>query len=364
MANTQKSWKGKPTTNILSMTNWNNSLAGWSGPFWLAVDRAFINDDALFSGVTVLKSTAQSVANGGVSYIDIGLPTGATAGITYTCSVWYKSSARASMIWTHDTLGNSTSAVIALPANGTWQQAVCTAVSTASGAIRFHLGFAGGAIGDVMYFTAPQIEQNSYATPFVNGTRSNTQALIDISGNYALTVSSLTYASDNTFSYNGDTVYTPTTTLNLSAGVSMEMVFKCADIQTRQQGFMSFSEAPHYINFWAPGNGSLRWENWVNTNSSTGGTIFSPTNLVNNTWYHAVGTYANNGTAILYINGVQVATSTYAAASYGLSSTYISFGSYAGYLLGSMPVSRVYTRPLTAVEVAQNFNAIRGRYGL
>lgn len=38
--------------------------------------------------------------------------------------------------------------------------------------------------------------------------------------------------------------------------------------------------------------------------------------------------------------------------------------SWAGFFSGSIPTLTRYNRSLTAVEVLQNFNALRGRYGI
>jgi hypothetical protein len=44
------------------------------------------------------------------------------------------------------------------------------------------------------------------------------------------------------------------------------------------------------------------------------------------------------------------------------------YGGYSGsrgyYYDGSLSICRVYGRALTAAEITQNFNAIRGRYGV
>jgi hypothetical protein len=211
-----------------------------------------------------------------------------------------------------------------------------------------------------------QLELGSYATPFVEGTRSASQAIVDLTSNYTLTATSLTYPIDNTFSFNGSSsvVASPSTTLNLTSGVSMEMVFRSTDIQSRAQGYMSFSPAPQYINFFSPGNSTIRWETWQNA-GSVGGAFFSPATLTNNTWYHAVGTYSSStGVSVLYINGVQVNTATYSAFSYGNLTSTIRIGEYSGYLSGNIPISKMYSRALTANEVRQNFAAYAGRFGL
>jgi len=96
---------------------------------------------------------------------------------------------------------------------------------------------------------------------------------------------------------------------------------------------------------------------------------------VTGSWYHQVGTF--DGTYLkLYVNGVLRTTSsptgtntvkTYSAQPFSIAS----FGSNIanqGSELYSSPASignvKLYNRTLTATEVSQNFNALRGRYGI
>jgi TM2 domain-containing membrane protein YozV len=86
--------------------------------------------------------------------------------------------------------------------------------------------------------------------------------------------------------------------------------------------------------------------------------------LSNNTWYHIIGTFNNSGLSTVYLNGVsdgslQVTnwpTGTITATPY--------IGTYAGYVNGQIPVAKIYNTCLTASQVAQNFQALRGRYGI
>jgi hypothetical protein len=191
----------------------------------------------------------------------------------------------------------------------------------------------------------------------------------DLSGNNnnGTLVNGPTYSSTNggaiVFDGVNDFVTRPSTTLNLSAGVSMELVFRSTDLNSRAQGFMQYNNYPSYINFYCGGSGFLRWETWVYI-PTVGGTIFTPTSLSNNTWYHAVGTFVN-GSSILYINGANVASASQPTGTYSSSYTEdIIIGSYAGYMSGSVGIARIYNRALTAAEVAQNFNALKARFGL
>jgi len=83
-------------------------------------------------------------------------------------------------------------------------------------------------------------------------------------------------------------------------------------------------------------------------------------------WYQVVGTFTS-GSRILYINGVQVnSNGTTGTLSTNTSGMFVgAYGTGTGYYYnGQLSICRVYNRVLSAAEVAQNFNAIRGRYGV
>lgn len=98
--------------------------------------------------------------------------------------------------------------------------------------------------------------------------------------------------------------------------------------------------------------------------------IVSTATYMNTTnWYQIVFTFTN-GNQYCYINGVLVGsgtrTGTVAANSGGMSIG--AYGGYSGgrgyYYNGDLSIAKVYNRVLTPAEVKQNFNAIRGRYGI
>jgi len=296
-----------------------------------------------------------------------------TAGVAHTVSFWTKTVNAAAVgqyisyqIYNYGVVsptGYSFNAV--LGAVGVWVKQTMTFTPANPYAISYFFPSSGNIIYDLAHI---QFETGSTASSWSNSSRSSTQALLDLTGKNTFTVNSLTYSNDNnnSFSFNGSSsvVTSPTITLDLTAGVSMEMIFKSTDIQSRAQGYMSFSPGPAYINFYSPGNSTLRWETWQNNGSSLGGAFFSPANLTNNTWYHAVGTYSSTGTSRLYINGSLVNSASYAPTTYGSVTTVLYIGQYAGFISGSIPVAKMYSRALSANEVTQNFNALRSRYGI
>jgi hypothetical protein len=92
-----------------------------------------------------------------------------------------------------------------------------------------------------------------------------------------------------------------------------------------------------------------------------------------NTWYNITVTY--NGTSSpngvnVYVNSEIISNSV---AQDNLSSTVLNsqagaigarIGPNDGYLLGNIATTQIYNRALSATEITQNFNALRGRYGI
>lgn len=107
---------------------------------------------------------------------------------------------------------------------------------------------------------------------------------------------------------------------------------------------------------------------WHETPGTVGGTGLSTGGgytVSTGTWYHLSASY--NGTTLkFYVNGTLNSSLSYTGG------TYVSTQGYrvarrwdnANYVDGDIPVIMMYNRQLTDVEVAQNFNAQRSRYGI
>lgn len=92
----------------------------------------------------------------------------------------------------------------------------------------------------------------------------------------------------------------------------------------------------------------------------------------NTTWYNIVMTYNGAAGIATYVNGT--AGGTQAGAKQNPGSTFLSMGKPDGvggylngvtnYFNGYIGAWKIYNRALTLAEVTQNFNALRGRYGV
>jgi hypothetical protein len=119
-------------------------------------------------------------------------------------------------------------------------------------------------------------------------------------------------------------------------------------------------------NSWNTGNRKLIFEV---ANGSSADTVVSANDVVdNNQWQNlAVTCVRSTGATVLYKNGSSIVTDTLTVTDWGNTGTF-EIGKYppvdAYWYHGKMSIAQVYTRALTAEEVAQNFNALRGRYGI
>ena len=133
----------------------------------------------------------------------------------------------------------------------------------------------------------------------------------------------------------------------------------------RNQGFFTLNTgAGSYINFWMPATNNMRWE-IIGTTGSAYSTINATTIATSGIWYNFTGTF--NGTStIIYVNGITETSQTMTNQPTGFYTAPISVGRYdASYPSASrISVARFYNRALSTTEVSQNFNALRGRYGI
>jgi hypothetical protein len=83
-----------------------------------------------------------------------------------------------------------------------------------------------------------------------------------------------------------------------------------------------------------------------------------------NTWYHMVGTSSGNNHT-LYLNNVIRGTSNTGTTFFSSTDPYkVGYGNIHTYHIGNVSNCRTYNRALTSQEISQNFNALRGRFGI
>ena len=192
---------------------------------------------------------------------------------------------------------------------------------------------------------------------------------IDLSGqgNNATLGSNVTYNASGWMDFNGtqntnSNVAVPINRGELGNNMSIEAFF-------RYDGSASAGYRP-IIGGNDPGAGTEVFFGKNTGNSNFGvqdgnysGSFVSNYNVFDGEWHHMVYTYAS-GTGKLYLDGVLRNTGSFSKAN-DAEQIYIGAEVQEGYWFdGAIPLVRYYTQVLTAVEVAQNYNAQKSRFGL
>ena len=98
----------------------------------------------------------------------------------------------------------------------------------------------------------------------------------------------------------------------------------------------------------------------------TVGEVVSATSLTTSSWWNVVTTFSTTSGFKIYINGVLDAANTTSVTAVS-GTTDIAIGTYgntSNLLNGYVAAASVYNRELSATEIRQNFNALRGRFGI
>lgn len=354
MNNTQKSWKGAPTTNLVQ-DPLTMPTSTWTARENVTITYNEVDPLGFKNAVKITpNSTTDNYFGSRVDTLGVG---------TYSTSVWAKASKSISISFFTGS-GGSTGQFIqhTTTLNESWQYITYTGTTTVNPTQHtFHVGGWNSWTDNTVnvWIAYPQVELNSFVTPFVNGSRTNTQAILDLSGQNTITASDLTYNVDGSFSFNGVGNY-----LSLSDSIntrfthnfpwSFQIVYKVNSFVNTFPGLIIKGSASssgvilYYIN-----SGSLFWKH---NNTQT----VALTHSIGETVCCCI-TY--DGTTVKsYKNGSYIAshgamTSTDTSSSFQLGRA-DQFGNQYIYSASK------YNKELSAVEVKQNFEALRDRYGI
>jgi hypothetical protein len=218
-----------------------------------------------------------------------------------------------------------------------------------------------------IYYRNMQFEHNkSHHTPFVAGTRSSTQSLIDLKRSTDINVATTSFDSTGQPTLDGTDDYIYPNNITNGSGltsITAEFVVKASAnnkniIKSNSNAILlHYGGAGFYLN--STDNTTSGYLGW---NSKLSGGI--------GVYEHLVATY--DGTTMkLYVNGESTGTTrAYSAGSTGilkdLNGVYIggNFNSTQPYFNGDIPIAKIHNRALTAGEVKQNFNAYKNRFDI
>lgn len=110
---------------------------------------------------------------------------------------------------------------------------------------------------------------------------------------------------------------------------------------------------------------------FANPDQNTGGYMRYDYQLTSVGWYHAIVTI-NNNVQNLYLNGSSVGntTNTFSGTTFNITDRPLYIGAFnsnsnpVNFFRGRIAVTFLYSRPLSASEILQNYNANKSRFGL
>lgn len=235
------------------------------------------------------------------------------------------------------------------------------------------IGYTGGfyyrssTVSDKFYVAKIMMIQGNYTQlhpkywPDVNTTRANTAVFQDMSlNNNTITVGGLTYSNNGSFTFDGVDDYIDCgSTIQLTNNFTLEVWHKNIDtgyiidqgnIGTDPTGCLEYNNRGLTLSF-----------NNIEAVTATG--TFSDTTI----WNHVVCTFSS-GSVNFYINGKFDSLKTTTTTAFTPGGNILKIGrrafNTASILSGTLGIVKIYNRVLSETEVLQNFNALRGRFGV
>jgi hypothetical protein len=381
ISNIEKSWKGAPVTNYIP-----NPYASYNGSSFV-FGYNYQNLGATYTYRTGVDNPINSpgvleyyTGTSGYKYFSVDSSSLPATG-TYTFSYYARlvgapsggnNTPIDSQLWRANGSDRSVTGDWNPTFTFDWKRYKTTGPAEASTILQYFPVHSGNITGGyTIQYCGFQLETGSYATPFVSGTRSSTQAVVDLTGKNTITASSLTYSSDNTFTFtkaSGNYLTLPLlSSSNANVSVSCWAYITLGTAGTIfESGYgsgFSIGIGNNYFTAADPGNnivGLFPAVRWISTGVSYGSTG----------WKNIVVTMDASSIPSIYLNGSLVGTYSGTVPLTPVTNSYVgrNLGDESSAtdraFDGKIAAVSFYNKTLTADEVQQNFNALRGRYGI
>jgi hypothetical protein len=218
---------------------------------------------------------------------------------------------------------------------------------------------------DFLWVKDGQVEQGTFCTPFTSGTRTTANSVIDMTRNATITASSLSYSANNRLSFNGtsDTMDCGNpTSLQLTTSITIDSWVNTSNTALNGNILSKNYNSGYRLRISSDNSILFLYQ----SPAGLVGLVTSSSIVTNNTWYNITVT-GDSGGGKIYLNGTLVASAADVYYPSAATSGNFYIGSAAGsseFFSGSISNVKVYNRALSAMEIKQNFNAIRGRFGI
>jgi len=358
--NTVRSYLGEPTSNLHPNSE---DVSSWTGNLFGNWIQSAVTSNSVVAPDGTL--TGDRVGDG---YGRFNVSATATPSQAYTYSVYLKNVSLANnfyIVYAWGLNGSLVSYGNALLINvGTlstleWTRFTFTLTAPSSGINQMQFGPSpftgyGNPSGQQIDVWGGMIEQKSHVTPYTAGTRSATQGLKDLTAKSTIDISTVSFDSNAQITFDGtDDLIDVTTNLGTLSAYTFEYVS-----YSNSAGNMPLSSRTSTA-FYKYGAYSWRY-----THGGVGGEFYH-TYGSDTGWAHWVITY-DGATIKVYENNISKGTSASSGTADFTGGIRIgSWTSSASYTWdGTISIIKMYSRALTTDEVARNFNAVRGRYGI
>jgi len=314
---------------------------------------------------------------------EIDLTSQLTSSNTYCMSGWYAQSANysgdARMFHARafSSSGNNIAtgvgtgtAIITTSVNGINWSYVYQTIDTPSdysNAFNWYVGYGGDNYSGYRYYTNLKFDKGTFPA-LIDQTRS---------GRFTVSYGPISFNTSNAgcLNFNGSSTYMlidDSSALTSTSALTIDAWVNGADLSSRYNAIVgkgsSDSDEEYCL---LVGNGSAYFDVGIGSGPYTQPSY----SFANNTWYNVTAVHsrtAGTSTLTVYVNGVALSGTTINAANapndnslpVSIGRRFYNGDPYSNTLNGKLGPVRIYNTALSASQVAQNFNAIRGRYGI
>jgi hypothetical protein len=360
----QNSYKGEPTTNLLTyssnfISNWIDYCGNLSNVTYNTTD--VVAPDGTYSAVKIVRNNITSC--GASTTWGLRYESGGTlvSGNTYTTSIWARcASGTVSM-----NFGLSDYYTTTVTLTTTWQRFSFTWNYTPPGQPERVFQFFSTNQDITYYAWGAQTEMKDHATQYIasgasQGVRSNTQGLLDVSGyNRTMSLANVSFTSAAQMTFDGTDDF-----LNVSSNFGTFGQYTIEHVsfyQTVNRMPIASIGGPLFYqygdNSWYYTHGGVSGEYYYNGNNWNGQGPISG-------WGHWTIVYDGAKVSIYrqgQLTGTQNTSGT-ADFTNGLRIGNYTVGSYPWN--GQIAIVRFYSSALSAQEVRRNYNQLKGRFNL
>ena len=383
-----KSYKGEPTVNLFT----NPTFTGTSGTQTSTVPKNWsFSGDSTSAGFNFYNNTTSPIP---LKFPNEGavITTGTTASnrriyfrgpvepsTTYTISYWVYSSTSSSestFFFTYDSGSNHINSDPYIFSSAltvgewTYVEVSYTTPSNTDNTRYTNWGpVIAGSNNTLIAIQRFQVEAKSHATPFVDGTRSATEGLKDLTRNSSIDLTNVSFDSNAQIDFDGSNDYIQLNPfgLDVSNGLSYEVVYSAESTYNTWGTYrylLKFVGTTHYGLLHEGDSRGWRFDVPTDAGVRTGVTTNTPAATAGAGYYHVAVSFDPVSGGKGYLNGVEIGS--WAGGYTAFTPSQLLIGSQGGgrYWDGEIPVVKVYNRALTSSEVLQNYNATKGRFGL